>query len=86
LTGFTMRGRGIARHGYEVFAGDTPGAPPIGTVTSGGVGPTVGQNIGLAYLPPAAAAKGQRFFVDCRGKMVEAEVFEGAFYRRRKSP
>jgi aminomethyltransferase len=79
LAGFVMIGRGIARHGYPIL--DASGAP-IGEVTSGTVGPTVGKNIGLGYVPTALAHAGARLLIDCRGKLTEAEVVEGPFYRR----
>lgn len=85
LVGFEMKDRGIARHGYVVLAADkgAPGAP-IGEVTSGGVGPTVGKNIGMAYVPVNHAAAGTSLLIDCRGKLVPAQVVEGPFYRRPK--
>lgn len=86
LVGFVMKDRGIARHGYPVLANPPPasGDAPVvvGEVTSGGVGPTVGKNIGMAYVPTALAAAGTQLFVDCRGKIVAAEVVNGPFYRR----
>jgi aminomethyltransferase len=81
LVGFEMVGRGIARHGYPVKA--TEGGAPVGTVTSGSPSPTLGKNIGLAYLPNEQSAVGTRFFVDCRGKDVEAVVVKTPFYKRR---
>ena len=48
LTGFVMTERGIARHGYAIF--DADGAA-VGTVTSGGPAPTLGQNVGIGYVP-----------------------------------
>jgi aminomethyltransferase len=80
LVGFVMRGRGIARHGYPIH--DPSTGAKVGEVTSGTVGPTVGKNIGLGYVPAALALTGARLLVDCRGKPTEAEVVEGPFYRR----
>jgi aminomethyltransferase len=82
LVGFVMLGRGIARHGYPIHA---PGGDKIGVVTSGTVGPTVGKNIGLGYVPTALAEPGTKLVVDCRGKMAEAEVVKGPFYRRQSA-
>ena len=79
LVGFVMVGRGTARHGYPIV--DAQGAR-IGEVTSGGPGPTVGKNIGMGYVPTTLADVGTRITVDCRGKMVEAEVVRGPFYKR----
>jgi aminomethyltransferase len=79
LIGFVMLGRGVARHGYPIV--DDAGAP-IGEVTSGAPGPTVGKNIGLGYVPTSLADPGTRVIVDCRGKLVPAEVVNGPFYKR----
>ena len=79
LVGFVMIGRGIPRHGYPIL--DPTTGNKIGEVTSGTVGPTVGKNIGLGYVPAALARAGTRLLVDCRGKRTEAEVVEGPFYR-----
>jgi aminomethyltransferase len=83
LVGFVMLGRGTARHGYPIHGG-SPEAPGerIGEVTSGTVGPTVGKNIGLGYVPAGRAEPGGRLVVDCRGKMTEAEIVKGPFYKR----
>jgi aminomethyltransferase len=81
LAGFVMRGRGVARHGYPICSA---GGERIGEVTSGAPGPTVGQNIGLGYVPAQLAEPGTKLLIDCRGKLVEAEVVRGPFYRRPK--
>lgn len=83
LVGFEMRTRGIARHGYPILA--AADAPPIGLVTSGTVGPTVGKNIGMGYVPHTMSEPGTRLFIDCRGKVSEAEIVSGPFYRRPKN-
>lgn len=90
LCGFVMLGRGVARHGYPIHAAPATregqlavgSLDKLGTVTSGGPGPTVGKNIGLGYVPTEHALPGTRLFVDCRGKLVEAEVVKGPFYQR----
>jgi len=79
LVGFVMIGRGIARHGYPILDG---AGTRIGEVTSGAPGPTVGKNIGLGYVPAALGEPGTRLQIDCRGKMVDAEVVKGPFYKR----
>jgi glycine cleavage system T protein (aminomethyltransferase) len=79
LVGFVMLGRGIARHGYPIHAAT---GQLVGLCTSGTVGPTVGKNIGLGYVPAALAEPGTKIAIDCRGKMAEAEIVKGPFYRR----
>ena len=81
LVGFVMKERGTARHGYPIVDGGERCA--IGVVTSGSLGPTVGVNIGLGYVPTALAQAGTRLHIDCRGKTAAAEVVNGPFYKRR---
>ena len=78
LVGFEMTGRGIARHGYPIVAnGD-----PVGEVTSGSPGPTVGRNIGLGYVPLALGKPGTTLGIEIRGKVVDAVVVTTPFYKR----
>ncbi len=79
LVGFEVTGRGIARHGYPLA--DAAGKV-VGVCTSGSPGPTVGKNVGLGYLPAEMSAIGTKFQVDCRGKLVAAEVVKTPFYKR----
>jgi aminomethyltransferase len=86
LVGFTMSGRGIARHDYPIYpAGwpDTPGAP-IGKVTSGTTAPTLGVAVGLGYVPIAHSSPGTTLVIDCRGKPATGVVVNGPFYKRSK--
>jgi aminomethyltransferase len=80
LAGFEMTGRGIGRDGYEI---QIDGAK-AGWVTSGGPGPTVGKNIGLAYLPVDRAQLGQSIQVMVRNQPVDAVVAATPFYKRAK--
>ena len=84
LVGFVMRGRGVARHGYPIHApgAAAAGAAPAGIVTSGTFGPTVEKNIGMGYVPSELAAPGATLVSDCRGKMIDAEIVSGPFYKR----
>jgi aminomethyltransferase len=78
LIGLIVRGRGIARHGYPVLAGERR----TGVVTSGTVSPTVGQAIAMAYVATADATPGTMLDVEIRGQRVPAEVVALPFYRR----
>jgi aminomethyltransferase len=84
LVGFVMRGRGVARHGYPIRAhsGGESSEVAVGTVTSGTYGPTVDKNIGMGYVPTSLSAPGSSLVIDCRGKMIEAEIVSGPFYKR----
>jgi len=78
LVGFELVGKGIARHGYPVYAEGRE----VGRVTSGAHSPTLKKSIGLAYVPTALAEPGTRFHVHIRNRPVEAVVVKGAFYQR----
>jgi aminomethyltransferase len=80
LVGFEMRGRGIAREGYEV----TIDGLPAGWVTSGSPSPTLGRNIGLCYLPTERARPSEAIQVKVRGEPVDAVTVETPFYKRAK--
>ncbi len=81
LVGIVVRGRGIARHGYPVYAPAGQGAA-IGTVTSGTASPTLGQPIAMAYVPPDRTAPGTMVDVGVRDARVPAEVVSLPFYSR----
>ena len=76
--GLVVRGRGIARHGYPVLAGETR----TGVVTSGTQSPTLGVPIAMAYVAPGDARPGTMLAVDIRDQPVPAEVVSLPFYRR----
>jgi aminomethyltransferase len=80
LIGFEMRGRGIARDGYEVLVDGRP----CGWVTSGGPSPTLNKNIGLCYLPVELANVGLPIQVVVRNQPVDAETVPTPFYKRAK--
>jgi aminomethyltransferase len=78
LVGLVMQGRGIARHGYPVHAGDRR----TGVVTSGTQSPTLAKAIAMAYVAPADAETGTILDVEIRDQRVAAEVVDLPFYRR----
>lgn len=78
LVGLIVRGRGIARHGYEVFNVDRR----VGAVTSGTLSPTLGEPIAMAYVAPSDAAPGTILTVGIRDQRVPAEVVPLPFYKR----
>ncbi|MBK9169477.1 MAG: glycine cleavage system aminomethyltransferase GcvT [Bryobacterales bacterium] len=80
LAGFEMTGRGIGRDGYEVLVD----GEVAGWVTSGSPSPTLGKNIGLCYLPPAAAEIGRPIQILIRNQPADAIVAATPFYRRAK--
>ncbi|HVL54773.1 MAG TPA: glycine cleavage T C-terminal barrel domain-containing protein, partial [Vitreimonas sp.] len=78
LVGLVVRGRGIARHGHPVHAGDRR----TGTVTSGTHSPTLGSPIAMAYVTPDDSEPGTILEVEIRDQRVPAEVVVLPFYRR----
>ena len=78
LVGLAVRGRGIARHGYPVWAGERR----TGVVTSGTQSPTLGLPIAMAYVAPGDAALGTMLAVEIRDARATAEVVPLPFYAR----
>ncbi len=77
LVGFEMLGKRIAREGYPVFVGGRQ----AGGVTSGGPAPSLGKNIGFAYVPPQASAPGTALEISIRGQVEPARICQIPFYR-----
>ncbi|MCV5132820.1 hypothetical protein OFL98_29460, partial [Escherichia coli] len=63
IAGFEMREPGIARDGFDVYAGEEK----IGYVTSGSPAPFLKKNIGLALLQADFANPGTEIKIDVRG-------------------
>ena len=82
LVGFDVVGRGIARQGHAIVAGDER----VGEVTSGSYSPTLDRAIGMGYVREDLSDPGTPLHVDVRGRMVEAEVALLPFYAERQAP
>ena len=83
LTGFVMKERNpVPEEGMQIVGSNGRGRPEIiGWVTSCRVSPTLGDTIGLCWLPPEVAAReGETFRIDCGGRLAEARVHHGPFY------
>jgi len=78
LVGLVVTGRGIARHGYPIDAGERR----TGTVTSGTQSPTLGVPIAMAYVAPGDGEPGTILDVEVREQRVSAEVVPLPFYKR----
>jgi aminomethyltransferase len=81
LVGLRITGRGIARHGYPVLAGERR----TGVVTSGTHSPTLGVPIAMAYVTPSDAEPGTILAVEVREQPIAAEVIPLPFYSRPKA-
>lgn len=80
--GFRTEGRAPVRAGALVFA-ESDDQTPVGAVTSGGYGPTVGSPIAMGYLATAASQPGTRVFAEVRGVRLPLRVTELPFIRPR---
>ena len=67
--------RAPAREGTEIFYGDNV----IGTVTSGGFGPSVDHPVAMGYIDAAHAAPGTKIDLMVRGKPRPAEIADLPF-------
>lgn len=79
--GLRPEGRAPIREGTQLFASDS-GGEPIGQVTSGGFGPSVGAPVAMAYLP-AGLAEGDVVHAELRGRRVPARVAALPFHQPR---
>lgn len=76
LTAFQMVENGVPRQGYLVLAAGRE----VGWVTSGGFGPSLRANIGMAYVPVELAELGREFDVLVRERPVRARAVPLPFY------
>lgn len=71
--GLLPQGRAPMREGVALFASEDA-ASPVGTITSGGFGPTVGAPVAMGYLPTALSATGTTVWGELRGKRLPLTV------------
>ena len=82
LVGITTDGPRVPRQGLELFHG----GERAGHVASGGVSPTLGTNIGSAFVRLGLDREGVELDLDVRGKRQPARVRELPFYSRTRKP
>ncbi len=71
LRGLTVGAAGaIPRHGTRVLKD----GQPVGVVTSGGLSPSLGHGVAMAYLAPQFAPPGTELDLEIRGRPVPAKV------------
>ncbi|MEM8739389.1 MAG: glycine cleavage system aminomethyltransferase GcvT [Planctomycetota bacterium] len=78
LVGLKIDGARTPRQGAAV----TRDEQPLGTVTSGGMSPTLGHPIAMAYLAPDAASVGDTLHVAVGSTQAPATVVPLPFYQR----
>ncbi len=71
--GLAAEGRAPVRAGAELFT-DESSDTPIGTVTSGGFGPTADRPVAMGYVIASSSGTGTRLFVEVRGKRLPVLV------------
>src|SRR5438874_6746166 len=76
--GLKAEGRAPVREGAPLFA-DSTSSDQIGTVTSGGFGPSLNAPVAMGYLPAALAAVGTVVFAEVRGQRLPLRVASTPF-------
>ncbi|OYU88432.1 MAG: glycine cleavage system protein T [Bradyrhizobiaceae bacterium PARB1] len=71
--GLKPEGRAPVREGVPLFA-DTTSTDAIGTVTSGGFGPSISAPIAMGYLPTSLAKNGTTVLAELRGQRLPMTV------------
>jgi aminomethyltransferase len=67
------QGRAPVRQGAPLFA-DADTGEAIGTVTSGGFGPSLNAPVAIGYLPTPLSAIGTNVFAEVRGQRLPLAV------------
>ncbi|HLZ04590.1 MAG TPA: glycine cleavage system aminomethyltransferase GcvT [Bradyrhizobium sp.] len=71
--GLKAEGRAPVREGAALFA-DAASSEQIGTVTSGGFGPTLNAPVAMGYVPTSLSGAGTRVFAEVRGQRLPLVV------------
>jgi aminomethyltransferase len=71
--GLRPEGRAPVREGAALFADETS-TEAIGTVTSGGFGPSLNAPVAMGYVPTALATLGTQVFAEVRGQRLPLKV------------
>ncbi len=71
--GLLPEGRAPMREGVSLFA-DPDATNPIGQITSGGFGPTVGKPVAMGYVAAPFSAPGTMVYGELRGKRLPAII------------
>jgi aminomethyltransferase len=71
--GFLPEGRAPIRAGAAIFA-EEDASKPVGTITSGGFGPSLDRPVAMGYVPVGYAKPGTVVFAEVRGKRLPMAV------------
>lgn len=80
LAGLEFIGKGIPRHGYEVFVGDES----VGEITTGYLAPTIGKSIANVLIKVPYNKLGMEVEVQVRKKRVPAKIISKFYLRNHK--
>lgn len=75
LVGFKMLDKSVARENYPILKE----GKKIGAVTSGSYAPSVGGNIGMAYVATGHENLGNTLAIEIHGKLAKAEIVRRPF-------
>jgi glycine cleavage system T protein (aminomethyltransferase) len=78
LVGFKMTEKGIPRQGYPIMLNDEE----VGVVTSGTMSPSLGEAIGIGFVPKSGVSIGDTISIDIRGRGKKAEIVKTPFYKK----
>jgi len=76
LVGFELLEKGVPRHGYKVFSGNSE----IGEVTSGTMSITLKKPIGMAYVADGYESPDTEIDIQIRNRMMTARIVPLPFY------
>ena len=71
--GIRPDGRAPMREGTQLYATEDA-AETIGSVTSGGFGPSLGHPVSMGYVETAYSAPGTTIYAELRGKRLPATI------------
>jgi aminomethyltransferase len=79
LIGFVMKGKAIARQGFEICNAD---GETIGSVCSGTLSPSLEKTIGTGFVKAKYAHIGETIYVKIRGELCEADIVKPPFLKK----
>jgi aminomethyltransferase len=79
LIGFVMKGKAIARQGFDICNAD---GETIGMVCSGTLSPSLEKAIGTGFVRAKYAHIGEMIYVKIRGERFEAEIVKPPFLKK----
>ncbi len=81
LIGFVLKGKAIARQGFEITTED---GTPIGRVCSGTLSPSLEKAIGTGFVQPNYALVNGSCFIKIRGELHQADIVKPPFLMKHK--